>query len=132
TDVVEDLAHALRGVHGPVEIRRVELDDLISHLADSRDGAGEILRELSAHRIQLETDWHGPRASERGRRREGDRRRRGEKHASRDRVHGGGVYQAEASPRHALTISTIPSDGSSPCCQSTGEPASRSSCPTRA
>ena len=56
--VVEQLAHVLRRRGRPVEVRRVELDDLVAHLRNGGHGAGQILRQLGPHRIELEPDRH--------------------------------------------------------------------------
>ncbi len=57
-EIVEQLADVLGRVGRPVEIRRVELDDLVAHLGDGRDGALEVLGQLAADRVELDADGH--------------------------------------------------------------------------
>ena len=55
-DIVHALANVLRRVGRPVEIRRVELDDLVAHLADGGDGAGQVLGEIAADGVEFKSD----------------------------------------------------------------------------
>src|SRR5207248_1826725 len=92
------LADVFRRIGCPVEIRRVELDHLISHLADGGDGAQQILRELAAHRVELEAHWHIPGGLE----------------AGGCEGHGGGDREKRAARKvrcaHARTVTRVPGD----------------------
>ena len=71
-EVIEQLPDVLRRVDRPVEIRCVELDDLVAGLRHRGDGALQVFLKLVAHGVQLEADGNvlQPRRQARGRERQ--------------------------------------------------------------
>ena len=84
-EVVEELADVLRLFGGPAVVRRVELDDLVAHLGDGADRAGQVFHEVASNRVQLDADGDLLGLGERRRRGERRRASRREERTSRKR-----------------------------------------------
>jgi hypothetical protein len=57
--VVEPLTSLLGLLGRPLEIGRVELDDLVAHLGHRAHRAEQVLGEFASHGVELDADRHG-------------------------------------------------------------------------
>jgi hypothetical protein len=57
-EVVELPSHVPGHHRRPLQVGRIELDQLVAHLRDARERAGQIIGQLGADRVQLQPDRH--------------------------------------------------------------------------